>query len=236
MEQPGCILVTGAGGFMGRYLLPALHDAFPAARLVATTRSGRTGFERLNVTDRDAVRQIIDAVRPQVCIHLAGITSVPTARQYPEQAWDVNLHGTLTVARALHECMPDATMVYASSSEIYGRSFADGLALNEQALLAPRNTYAASKAAADLALGALCEDGLKAVRLRLFNHTGPGQSPDFAIPAFARQIARIERGLQPPVLNTGALDPARDFLDVRDACAAYVACVQRLAELPPMPC
>ena len=93
--------------------------------------------------------------------------------------------------------------------------------------------YAATKAAADLALGALAGQRLRVVRLRPFNHTGPGQSADLVIPAFARQVARIAAGLQPPVLEVGNLDTWRDFLDVRDVCAAYVACIDRRATLPP---
>jgi GDP-4-dehydro-6-deoxy-D-mannose reductase len=86
--------------------------------------------------------------------------------------------------------------------------------------------YAASKTAADLALGAMANDGLRVIRLRPFNHTGPGQSTDFVMPAFARQIARIAAGLQPPVIRTGALDTQRDFLDVRDVCTAYTSCLR----------
>jgi GDP-4-dehydro-6-deoxy-D-mannose reductase len=93
------------------------------------------------------------------------------------------------------------------------------------------NTYAATKAAADLAIGALAADGLHAIRLRLFNHTGAGQSEAFVVAAFARQIARIEAGLQAPELHVGRLDPARDFLDVADVCEAYVACLRRLDDL-----
>ncbi|HQT47808.1 MAG TPA: GDP-mannose 4,6-dehydratase, partial [Acidocella sp.] len=88
-------------------------------------------------------------------------------------------------------------------------------------------------AAADLALGAMVGEGLKLIRARPFNHTGAGQSADFVVPAFARQVARIAAGLQAPVMQVGALDPLRDFLDVRDVCDAYVACLQRAAELPP---
>ena len=66
-------------------------------------------------------------------------------------------------------------------------------------------------------------EGLRVLRMRPFNHTGPGQSDAFVVPAFARQVARIAAGLQPPVLQVGALDPQRDFLDVRDVCAAYAA-------------
>ena len=95
------------------------------------------------------------------------------------------------------------------------------------------NTYGATKAAADLALAAMAADGLHAIRLRPFNHAGPGQSPDFAIPAFARQIALIRAGRQEPVLRTGNLLPFRDFLDVRDVCRAYALCLAHADRLPP---
>jgi GDP-4-dehydro-6-deoxy-D-mannose reductase len=95
------------------------------------------------------------------------------------------------------------------------------------------NAYAASKAAADLALGAMANKGLRAVRLRLFNNTGPGQSETFVAPAFALQIALIEAGQRAPVLYAGALDSMRDFLDVRDLCQAYVACLRKATRLAP---
>src|SRR5262249_19286486 len=137
------------------------------------------------------------------------------------QAWEVNLHGTLHLARAILRHVPDCQMLFASSADAYGWSFQSGTALAENAPLAPRNTYAATKAAADLALGSMTEQGLRCVRLRPVNHTGPGQSDQFVVAAFARQIARVATGLQPPLLEVGNLDAWRDFLDVRDVCAAY---------------
>ena len=112
--------------------------------------------------------------------------------------------------------------------------FGSGRALDETAALAPLNTYGATKAAADLALGAMAaERGLRCVRVRPFNHTGPGQSADFVVPAFAQQVAKIAAGRQEKVLQVGALEPMRDFLDVRDVCAAYAAVLTRREELAP---
>jgi GDP-4-dehydro-6-deoxy-D-mannose reductase len=121
---------------------------------------------------------------------------------------------------------PECRLLMVSSAEVYGASARTGRPLDETALPAPANTYAATKAAADLAIGALAAEGLRAIRLRPFNHTGPGQSPTYVVPAFARQVALIEAGLQPPVMRVGALEPRRDFLDVRDVCAAYAACLR----------
>jgi nucleoside-diphosphate-sugar epimerase len=161
------------------------------------------------------------------------VTAVPAAQADPDGAWRVNLLGTLALARALQAANPAAVLLFVSSAEIYGRSFAPGVALDEAGLPAPMNTYAATKAAADLALGAMAATGLRVIRMRPFNHTGPGQSAAFVVPAFARQVARIAAGLQAPRLDVGALDPYRDFLDVRDVCAAYVAALERAESLTP---
>ncbi|HTW27613.1 MAG TPA: GDP-mannose 4,6-dehydratase [Acetobacteraceae bacterium] len=221
---PRSILLTGAGGFVGRHLQRALAEAFPEAALHAA---------EFDVTDAAAVAAAVRKTRPEACVHLAAVSAIGAARADPDHAWRVNLHGTLHLARALLGEARECRLVFASSAEIYGESFRAGRMLDEQAVPAPLNTYAATKAAADLALGAMAAEGLRVIRIRPFNHTGPGQSESFVVAAFARQIARIEAGLQTPVIRVGALDPARDFLDVRDVCAAYVAAIRREALLPP---
>ncbi len=218
---PRRILVTGAAGFVGQHLLPALRQAFPNAVL---------NEARFDVTDGPAVRDGIADARPDAVVHLAAIAAPAQAREAPDAAWQVNLHGTLNLARATP---PGCTLLFASSADAYGASFRPGLPLDETAPLAPLNTYGATKAAADLALGAMAAEGLRVIRARPFNHTGPGQTEAFVVPAFARQVARIAAGLQPPVLRVGALDPQRDFLDVRDVCAAYAAALAHCERLPP---
>ena len=230
---PRRVLITGAAGFVGTHLMAALREAFPEAVLTGTASAPAPGFTPLDVTGAASVAAVVEAARPDACVHLAAVTAVPDARRDPDRAWRVNLHGTLRLAAALRRIVPECPLVFSSSAEIYGASFAAGIALDETALPAPGNTYAATKAAADLALGALAAEGARVVRLRLFNHTGPGQAESFVVPAFARQIARVEAGLQPPVLRTGDLTPRRDFLDVRDVCRAYVACLSRADALAP---
>jgi GDP-4-dehydro-6-deoxy-D-mannose reductase len=218
------ILITGAGGFVGGHLAPRLRAAHPGTPVVAL---------RADVTDRAAMLAEVRQVQPTACFHLAAISNVAQARRDPDAVWQVNLHGTLNLAHALMDEAPSCTLVFASSADTYGASFASGMPVGEDVALAPLNAYGASKAAADLALGAMARDGLRVVRLRPFNHTGPGQSDAFVVAAFARQVARIEAGLQHPVLQVGDLAPRRDFLDVRDVCDAYVACVQAAPDLPP---
>ncbi len=221
---PRRILVTGAAGFVGTHLVAALRQAWPAADLLTP---------ETDVQDAAAVAGVVKDAAPDSVVHLAAISSVMQAGADQDEAWRVNLHGALHVARSILAHAPGCQMVFVSSADAYGAAFRAGVALDETAPLAPMNIYGATKAAADLALGALAAQGLRVVRLRAFNHIGKGQSADFVVASFARQIARIAAGLQPPVLHVGRLDTYRDFLDVRDVCAAYVACIARRDALAP---
>ena len=221
---PRRLLVTGMAGFVGRHLLPLLHAGFPAAAIEPAS---------FDLRDEAAMAEQIGTLRPDACIHLAAVSAVPAAQSDPASAWDVNLHGTLRLARHLAERAPGCTLLFVSTADAYGRSFTAHAALDESAALNPINVYGATKAAADLALGAMAaDDRLHIIRVRPFNHTGPGQADAFVVAAFARQLARIAAGLQPAHLQVGALDPVRDFLDVRDVCAAYVQCLRQAERLP----
>jgi GDP-4-dehydro-6-deoxy-D-mannose reductase len=222
--SPGTILVTGASGFVGRHLMPALAAAFPNAVLVTPS---------LDIQDPAQVEDAVRAASPDICIHLAAVSAIAAAGQDPDQAWGINFRGTMNLAWALSWHAPSCQMLFVSSADAYGASFKVGHPLDETAPLAPMNIYGHTKAAADFALGGMAAQGLRVVRLRPFNHTGPGQTADFVVPAFARQIARIAAGLQSPILEVGNLDTWRDFLDVRDVCAAYIACIAKRDQLTP---
>jgi nucleoside-diphosphate-sugar epimerase len=223
-EAPRRILITGASGFVGRHLTAVLGTAYPDAALLTPV---------VDVRDQASVATAIQQASPDVCIHLAAISTVRGAEQNEEQAWQVNLQGALHVGRAILRHAPDCQMMFVSSADAYGRSFRVGVPVTEAVALAPMSAYAATKAAADLALGSMAEHGLRCVRLRPFNHTGPGQSEQFVVAAFARQIARVAAGLQPPLLEVGNIETRRDFLDVRDVCSAYSACIKQTAALAP---
>lgn len=231
------ILVTGASGFVGEHLRPALRAAFPAAELLAAIRgeapAGWDAAVTLDLLDAESCAAALRVARPDAVIHLAALAEVHASLRDPSLTWRTNLLGTLAIANATLAATPEALFVQASSAEVYGLSFQGGHALAEDAPLRPANPYAASKAAADLAVSEMALRGLRAVRLRPFNHTGAGQAEGFVVSAFARQVALIAAGRQEPVIRVGALERWRDFLDVSDVCAGYVAVLREADRLMP---
>lgn len=214
---PMKVLITGAGGFVGRHLTAALAAAHPDWTLDAPT----DGPQGVDITDPAALEAWIRRAQPDLVVHLAAVAAVTASVKDPRLAWDVNLGGTLNLVLALQGFAPRARLLYVSSAEVYGASSNAISTLDETALLQPLNPYAASKAAADILVRQAAADGLLATVMRPFNHTGSGQSEVFVTPNFADQIARIEAGLRPPLIEVGSLDEERDFLDVADVVAAY---------------
>lgn len=215
---PVRVAVTGAGGFVG-------------ARLVA--RLGAAGYEvvasdrELDVTDAAAVRASALRERPDAIIHLAAVSSVRAAVDAPALAWRVNFLGARSVLEAAAALAREAgsgpRVLLVGSGQIYGAAAPGASPFDELAPLRPRTPYDWTKAAADGLGAAHAARGADVIRLRPFNHTGPGQSPAFVASSFARQIAEIECGLRPPVLSVGNLESVRDFLDVDDVIDAYLA-------------
>jgi GDP-4-dehydro-6-deoxy-D-mannose reductase len=222
------VLITGAGGFVGRHLAEALRQRQPGWTL--DTLGGPGESPCLDVTDADSVSTWIKRTRPDIVVHLAAVAAVTASVKDPRLAWRVNMDGTLNVVLAMQGHVPDAHLLFVSSAEVYGDSLNAAAPVNEDTLLRPVNPYAASKAAADILVRQSAMTGLSATVVRPFNHTGPGQSDAFAVPNFAGQIVRIEAGLQPPVIEVGSLDDERDFLDVADVVDAYTLLLERRAD------
>lgn len=230
------ILVTGAAGFVGGHVRGALRAAFPQARLIAGLhRRPAPGWDEavaLDLGDAAALPALLARLAPDAVLHLGAQANVAASFEDVGSTWAANLGATLNLGAAIMAALPACRLLFASTGEIYGLSFQRGVALDEEAPLAPANPYAAAKAAADIALGEMALRGLRVVRMRPLNHVGPGQSEGFAVAAFARQVARVEAGLQEPVLRVGALERWRDFLDVRDVAAAYARALARWDSLP----
>lgn len=216
-----CALVTGAGGFVGTRLTRHLE-----AQGWSVVRSGYPAVEGMlpcDFQEAEAVRALVAGAGEVTHVfHLAAIAFVPDAERDPVRAMDVNLNGTIRLCSALREFSSPPRLVFIGSSEIYGPPLS--LPMTEDHPVSPANVYAISKAAADQYCAHLSRThALDIVRMRPFNHAGPGQSDSYVLSSFARQIAEIEEGLRPPVLETGNLEAARDFLHVDDVLRAYEA-------------
>ena len=207
-------LVTGAAGFVGHYLLAHLADF--GDETVATDRA--TGGPDL--LDVPALVALLTAERPEVVYHLAGQADVGRSWQEPLATFRANAEGTLNVLAAAREAGV-RRVVTVTSADVYGRVSPEDLPLSEQAPLQPVSPYAASKAAADLvAQQAFVGQGQEVIRVRAFNHLGPGQSEQFVCSALAARIARNEVSGE-ATLRVGDLSAKRDFTDVRDVVRAY---------------
>lgn len=220
------LLITGSQGFVGRAVTDRIHSHY-AEQIEPVDFIDPQTNSRPDISDASAVERAIAAAGADAVLHLAAIAAPREAQKDPTLAWTVNVMGTLHIASAMRRLTPKARLIWSGSSEAYGNAFnkSEGAAVEESAALEPMSPYGATKAAGDIMLRQMAEDGFEAIVCRPFNHTGPGQTADYVVPAFAEQVARIEAGLQEPVLNVGNLEALRDFLDVQDVAEAYLLAV-----------
>lgn len=233
------VLITGVGGFVGRHALSALRRELPLGSRVAgigrhlpETAPDGVELAPIDLLDAPVLSAFVAEFAPTHILHLAALSSVRQAGDAPGETWRVNLVGLLNLAEAVARGAPDATFLFASSGEVYGRSFLSGVALDETAHPEPGNAYARTKLAGEGLLADVLPASARLVVLRPFNHIGAGQDERFVIASFSAQIARIEAGRAPPVLEVGDLSARRDFLDVADIVAAYVTLIHGTHDLP----
>lgn len=229
--RDGPILVTGAEGFVGSWLVPELRKAsYP---VVGTCKPGvphadlDASWVDVDLREAEQVHALLADVGPAAVVHLAGIAVPREAAADPEQAVRMNYVAVDHLLCAMQSSAPDARLLFISSGETYGPRPASAPPALESEPLAPANLYAATKAAAEQRVVlAWEEDGLDAVRARPFNHSGPRRPSRYAESAFARQVAELERGGGEPVVWVGNLTAIRDFSDVRDVVRAYLCLLE----------
>jgi GDP-4-dehydro-6-deoxy-D-mannose reductase len=210
--------LTGGHGFVGRFL---------AAHLRSEGDSVDVAPLDVDVTDLPALRQAVVAANPDAIYHLAAFTHVGQSWQEPEAALRVNVLGALNVTEAARACEVLPRVLLVGSAEVYGAVSPRQLPLGEDAPLRPVSPYAASKAAAELVgLQAHLGRGVPVIRVRPFNHAGPGQDPGFVVSGLAQRIVKAERDGS-RTIAVGNLSARRDFTDVRDVVRAYRLLVER---------
>lgn len=226
------ILVTGANGFVGRHVLRELaqHGHQPLAFVYDGENidvPDASATAEVEITDSGGVSDAVASWKPDACIHLAGIAFVPEGSSDPTRMFTVNVAGTMHVLDAFRMHRPDARLLVISSSQVYGNE-PRGTPARETDPLLPSTHYAVSKASADIMTLTYARSyGMHTMTARPHNHTGPGQSPNFVVPAFAHQLKAMAEGKVEPCLKVGNLDSERDFMDIRDVARAYRLLIEK---------
>ena len=223
-------LITGISGFVGSHLAEYILETTDwdvAGTIYGPDHNIRHLIDRLELYPAElsqlrVVEFILGRAHPDVIFHLAARPLTGQSFQDPWGTLATNISMQVSLLQAMVNLNLRCRILIVGSSEEYGLVRQDDLPVNEEAPLRPMNPYAVSKVTQDmLGLQYNLSHGLDTVRLRPFNHIGSRQSPGFVAPDFARQIARIEVGLQDPVMYVGNLEAERDFTDVRDVVRAY---------------
>ncbi len=217
------------GKHLARYLVGAtdakIHGmALPDERTadIEQELGSRLEVRRGNLMEADRLREIVETVQPDWIFHLAAQSFVPTAFADPTGTLVNNIIGQVNLFQAVLASGGHPTIMVVGSNEEYGMVQPEDIPIDEGTPFRPANPYAVSKVAQDmLGYQYFVAYGLPIVRVRPFNHVGPGQSDRFVASSFARQIAEAELGLKPPVLKAGNLDAERDYTDVRDIVRGY---------------
>ncbi|MGC9359125.1 MAG: GDP-mannose 4,6-dehydratase [Anaerolineae bacterium] len=229
-------LVTGMTGFVGQHLVRCLLRETPweiggvahGEERLADDLADKVRAYSADLRDPEAARHILADWRPDVVFHLAALAKAGASFRNPWRTLETNTRIQLNVLEGMVAETPSARILVVGSSDEYGMVRAEDLPCDEQTPLRPANPYAVSKLTQDmLGLQYHLSAGLDVVRVRPFNHTGPGQAEGFVVPDFARQVAAIEAGQQEPVMRVGNLEAERDMTDVRDVVRAYLLLAQQ---------
>jgi len=233
------VLITGITGFAGSHLADYLLAEHTEVEIFGTQRwrsrteniehlAGKIELREADLRDYTSIHRVLDEVRPDAIFHLAAQSFVPTSWRAPAETLSTNIIGQTYLFEAVRALQLDPTIQIAGSSEEYGLVLPDEVPIKETNPLRPLSPYAVSKVAQDLLAYQYFESyGLKTIRTRGFNHTGPRRGEVFVTSNFAKQIASIEAELQDPVIRVGNLESVRDFTDVRDTVRAYWLAVEK---------
>lgn len=231
------ILITGIGGFVGKHLTRYLLSE-QKYEIIGTYRTnpfqGEDGTKNIpsyqvDLLNEQDVLHLFEQVKPDYCIHLAASAPVGESFSNPQKTLMNNIVGQLHIHMALQKlALHDTRLVIITSGEMYGMVRPDDLPVNENTPFRPLSPYAVSKIAQDyLAYQQYLTNKHDIVRLRPYNHIGPGQKTGFVVADFAKQIAQIEKGMKEPIITVGNLDAKRDFTDVRDVARAYYLALEK---------
>jgi GDP-4-dehydro-6-deoxy-D-mannose reductase len=231
------VLITGIAGFAGSYLAEEILRKGDEVFGICLACESLENIEKIkknltifhgDITDFDQLLKTVRKIKPDQIYHLAALSSVGESFSQPLNMIENNFRGTLHLLEIIRLLDRPIKILVVGSSDMYGIVKPKETPIKEDRPLLPVSPYGVSKAAGDLlAYQYFKSYGVYAIRARSFNHTGPRQRTGFVIPDFASQIAKIEKGLLPPVLKAGNLSSQRDLSDVRDVTGAYVSLMKK---------
>lgn len=237
MERIKKALITGITGFVGSHLADYILAESADVRILGLIRwrSPKDHIKHIlkkirlcygDLSDLPSLKTMLTEHRPDVIFHLAAQSYVDFSFISPIATLEANVVGTCNLLEAVKELKLltsyDPVIHICSSSEVYGQVRENEIPIKEDNSFRPASPYAVSKVAEDmLAFQYWLSWKIKTIRTRMFTHTGPRRGEVFVASTFAKQIAAIESGLEPPVVKVGNLESVRTFLDVRDAVRAY---------------
>jgi GDP-4-dehydro-6-deoxy-D-mannose reductase len=226
------IFITGATGFVGRHLINLLKS--PEYKIYGTSFPEKPGPDDkkknivyLDIKSEEEISEAIKKAQPDWIFHLAAISKVKYSWEKRRETMETNVMGTFFLFEAVRKYAPESRVLLVSSSDVYGASSPEK-ALREEDSFHITSPYAFTKVSGEVLSKFYMQiEKLNIVVVRPFPHTGPGQSPDFVCSDWARQIAKIEKGLKEPVIRVGNIEVQRDFLDVRDVVRAYLLLMKK---------
>ncbi len=219
-------LIIGGGGFVGRYLAEHLKrngdQVFVTKLPHEKIKTEEYEIYDLNILDAEKVFSLLNHIHPDVIYHLAAQSSVAQSWKNPGLTVDINIKGTLNILNSMRKLTYFPRILLVGSGEEYGKVLPEEVPVDEETLLRPGNIYAASKACQNM-IGKIYADAysMHIIMARAFNHIGPGQSEQFVVSDFCKQVATLERDQSAAVIKVGNLKARRDFTDVRDVVRAY---------------
>jgi GDP-4-dehydro-6-deoxy-D-mannose reductase len=219
------LLVTGSEGFVGGYLTKAIcEDSYNIVATCYPLLLPKKGdYVALDILDLEMTREVLKEYNPDIIFHLAAVTSVDKSFRDPPLTYHTNIIGTANILEAVKLLNKNVRFLFVSTCEVYG----GGEHLIESSEVVLKNPYAVSKYAAELVCRDYLSEQIEIVILRPFNHTGPGQVEDFVLPTIAKQIAEIEMGKRPPLIEHGNINVKREFINIYDVIEAYRLAIEK---------